>query len=97
MVDTKTLNIKIKASGYKRRALDRRIKQSPFTRKRLAARMGLSEDTLRDKLRGCNQFKLDEVGLLARLLNLSDAELIQIFFKKVHCDFDIYQPGGTKG
>lgn len=74
-------------------ALDRRIKQSPFSRKRLAARMGMPEDTLGEKLRGRNQFKVNEVGLLARLLNLSDAELIQIFFKKVHVDFDIYQKG----
>ena len=74
-------------------ALDRRIKQSPFSCKRLAARMGMPEDTLGEKLRGRNQFKVNEVGLLARLLNLSDAELIQIFFKKVHVDFDIYQKG----
>ena len=76
-------------------ALDRKIKRSPFTRKRLAARMGLSEDTLRDKLRGCNEFKLSEVTLLKKVLNLSDAELLRIFFKKVHVDFDIYQKGET--
>ena len=66
-------------------ALDRRIKQSPFRRKRLAARMGMPEDTLGEKLRGRNQFKVNEVGLLAGLLNLSDAELIQIFFQKGPC------------
>ena len=66
-------------------ALDRRIKQSPFSRKRLAARMWMPEDTLGEKLRGRNQFKVNEVGLLARLLNLSDAELIQIFFQKGPC------------
>lgn len=77
-------------------ALDRKIKQSPFSRKRLAARMGLLEDTLGEKLRGRNQFKLDEVTLLAKLLNLSDEELLQIFFKRVHVDFDIFQKGETR-
>lgn len=78
-------------------ALDRKIKRSPYTQKYLATRLYISVDALKGKLLGQTDFKLSEVANLAHLLNLSDEELLKIFFKKVHCDFDIYQPGGTKG
>lgn len=77
-------------------ALDKRIKKSRYTQKYLASRMGISDDAIKRKLMGQTQFKLDEVALLARLLNLSGEELLRIFFKKVHVDFDIYQKGETR-
>ena len=75
--------------------LDKRIKKSRYTQKYLAERLGLSPSGLKRKLMGQTEFKLDEVTTLARLLNLSGEELLQIFFKKVHVDFGIYQKGAT--
>lgn len=66
MVDTKTLNIKIKASGYKRRVLARMI--------------GISDNSLRNKVQGQTQFRLDEAERLAKLLGMSDQTFLQIFF-----------------
>ena len=74
-------------------ALDKRIKKSRYTQKYLADRLGISPDAIKRKLMGQTQFKLDEVTALARLLNLSDEDLLRILFKKVHVDFDIYQKG----
>lgn len=74
-------------------ALDHKIKRSTYTQKYLASRLGISTDSIKSKLQGRTPFKLDEVTLLARLLNLSDEDLLRIFFKKVHCDFDIFQKG----
>lgn len=76
-------------------ALDKRIKKSRYTQKYLAGRLGISIDAIKRKLLGQTDFKLGEVANLARLLNLSDQELLRIFFKKVHVDFDIYQKGET--
>ena len=76
-------------------ALDKRIKKSRYTQKYLATRLRISVDALKGKLLGQTDFKLGEVANLARLLNLSDQELLRIFFKKVHVDFDIYQKGET--
>lgn len=44
---------------------------------------------------GQTDFKLGEVALLAKLLNLSDHDLLRIFFWKVHVDFGIYTGGET--
>ena len=76
-------------------ALERKIKDSGYKQYYIAKRMGLSESGLSNKLNGRTQFKLDEVTTLARMLNLSGEELLQIFFKKVHVDFNIYQKGAT--
>ena len=76
-------------------ALDKRIKKSRYTQKYLAGRLGISSEGLKSKLQGRTEFKLDDVANLARLLNLSDEELLQIFFKKVHVDFNIYQKRAT--
>ncbi len=76
-------------------ALDKRIKKSPYTKQYLSERLGLSLSGLKRKLMGQTEFKLDEVTTLARMLNLSGEELLQIFFKKVHVDFNIYQKGAT--
>lgn len=77
-------------------ALGKRIKKSRYTQKYLATRLCISVDALKGKLLGQTDFKLGEVANLARLLNLSDQELLRIFFKKVHVDFDIYQKGETR-
>ena len=74
-------------------ALDKRIKKSRYTQKYLAERLGLLPSGLKRKLMGQTEFKLDEVTTLARLLNLSDQDLLRIFFWKVHVDFGIYQKG----
>lgn len=74
-------------------ALDKRIKKSRYTQKYLATRLCISVDALKGKLLGQTDFKLGEVATLARLLNLNGEELLRIFFKKVHVDFDIYQKG----
>ena len=76
-------------------ARDKRIKKSRYTQKYLAERLGLSPSGLKRKLMGQTEFKLDEVTTLDRLLNLNGEELLQIFFKKVHVDFGIYQKGAT--
>lgn len=76
-------------------ALDKRIKKSRYTQKYLAERLCISVDALKGKLLGQTDFKLGEVANLARLLNLNGEELLQIFFKKVHVDFNIYQKGAT--
>lgn len=76
-------------------ALDHKIKRSRYTQKYLAARLGISSEGLKSKLQGRTEFKLGEVANLARLLNLGDQELLRIFFKKVHVDFNIYQKGAT--
>lgn len=68
MVDTKTLNIKIKASGYKRGALARMI--------------GVSDNSLRNKVQGQTQFRLDEADQLANLLGMTDQEFLQVFFRR---------------
>lgn len=77
-------------------ALDKRIKKNRYTQKYLADRLGISPDAIKRKLMGQTQFKLDEVTALARLLNLSDQDLLRIFFKRVHVDFDIFQKGETR-
>lgn len=66
MVDIKTLNIKIKASGYKRN--------------HLAKQLGVCQNSLRNKTHGYSPFNVDEADCLAKLLGLSDEELLQIFF-----------------
>lgn len=76
-------------------ALDKRIKKSPYTKQYLSERLGLSSDGLKRKLMGQTDFKLGEVALLAKLLNLSDQDLLRIFFWKVHVDFGIYTGGET--
>lgn len=81
MVDYEALRRKVKVSGYKR--------------KYLAKRLGLSENSLRNKLDGRTQFKLHEVEQLARLLGLTAQERDRIFFWKVHVDFGIYTGGET--
>lgn len=76
-------------------ALDKRIKKSPYTKQYLSERLGLSSDGLKRKLMSQTDFKLGEVALLAKLLNLSDQDLLRIFFWKVHVDFGIYTGGET--
>lgn len=76
-------------------ALDKRIKKSPYTKQYLSERLGLFSDGLKRKLMGQTDFKLGEVALLAKLLNLSDQDLLRIFFWKVHVDFGIYTGGET--
>lgn len=77
-------------------ALSRELKTSGYKHKYLAKRMGLSDSGLRNKIQGKTGFKLNEVELLARLLNLSAEDRDRIFFQKVHVDFDIYQKGDPR-
>ena len=79
MVDYDELNRRIDDSGYKRGAL--------------AQKLGLTAGGFRNKVFGAYPFDVQEADQLANLLGMTDQELLQIFFKRVHVDFDIYQKG----
>lgn len=65
MTDTKTLRAKIAYHGYRM--------------EKLSKQMGMSENTLRSKLKGQIDFKIEEAQRLAALLYLTPQEQYQIF------------------
>jgi DNA-binding Xre family transcriptional regulator len=46
----------------------------------LADQLGITQQTLINKLSGANDFKLQEVNTLCKILNISEKETKQIFF-----------------
>lgn len=66
MTDTKTLCGKIKDSGFKRSFI--------------AEKCGITYQSLLNRLNGSVEFRIDEVRVLQVLLNLTEQEVIDIFF-----------------
>lgn len=61
--------------------LNKKIENSGFKKGFVAKKLGLSPYGLSRKMKGKNEFKVKEANLLASLLNLSDKEKLEIFFK----------------
>ncbi len=55
-----------------------RMKEQRLNGKRLAEKLGIAESTLSKKLNGKSEFDLEEVRLIVKILNLSDAEILEI-------------------
>ena len=54
-----------------------------LTQKALAAKMGVCENTITDKINGKSRLYLDEVDRMSRILGIDDPlEMIEIFFKR---------------
>lgn len=69
MVNTNRLKGKIMEAGY--------------SRKEFADKLGINENTLVNRLKGRSSFKLDEVGKMCDILNItSKDDVINIFFDK---------------
>lgn len=56
--------------------------QKRYTVRQLSRDSDISEASLGNKLSGKTQFKADEIAVLAKLLELSDRDLIACFFAK---------------
>ena len=62
------------------KALNERIKTSGLKKGHIAKSIGVSRQSLNTKLQGEREFKLDEVTLICKLLNISTEERENIFF-----------------
>ncbi len=71
MVDKERLNTAIKGSG--------------LLKKFLCSKLGISKQSLHNKLNNKTDFKGQEALVLKNVLNLSDQEFIEIFFAE-QCD-----------
>jgi predicted DNA-binding protein (UPF0251 family) len=63
-----------------RESLTWAIRHNGLTNEKAANAMGLSRDTFQRKLRGDISFTVDNITTLRRIIPLSDAEVINIFF-----------------
>ena len=61
-------------------ALKGRIREKKKTYQLLSKKMGLSKNTLNDKINGYSVFNTDEVSFLVRELEISDNEILRYFF-----------------
>lgn len=68
MVDLNALNARVYASGVKRTVL--------------AQEIGVSQPTLRRKLRGMTPITANDIEAFGRVLNLSRADVTKIFFAR---------------
>lgn len=57
-----------------------RIRQSGYKLQYLAEQCGLDRSSLRRKIQNESEFKQTEIAVLRKLLKLSDADCIAIFF-----------------
>lgn len=55
-----------------------RMKEQHLNGKRLAEKLGIAESTLSKKLNGKSEFDLVEFRLIVKILNFSDAEILEI-------------------
>lgn len=60
--------------------LNNKISESHLKRGYIAYAMGITQNTLCNKLKGATEFKGSEIGKLAKILALSEAETEEIFF-----------------
>lgn len=56
------------------------LRQSGYKLRHVASVVGVSDNTLRSKLNGTSEFKLDEAERLASLLELDETQRIEYFF-----------------
>ena len=59
--------------------LKAKMTETGLTQRDLAKKMQLSKNTINNKVNGIVQFNLDEAKILAKLLQMSDEECIDIF------------------
>jgi len=72
------LNLELKKEMYN--ILKEKIRDKKFNYKKLSEKMRISESGLNKKMNGKNFFTQSEIYELKELLELSNDELVQIFF-----------------
>ncbi len=63
--------------------LSEKIEQSGMKRKAIAKKMNLSPAGLANKLKGKRDFNANEIKEIAHAINLSDDDILRIFFADV--------------
>ena len=61
---------------------DKQIEYSVFCIENVAKELGMSVNSLRRKATNQTQFKADEICKLIKIMNMTEDELIAIFFKE---------------
>ncbi len=62
--------------------LKEKIKEKGFTQQEVATEMRFNRSNLNEKLSGLREFSLPQARKLSQILGLTDAEILQIFFKR---------------
>lgn len=71
--------------------LERYIKASGYRREHISKFLGMSRASFIYRMRGKVDFTISDVNKLRILLNLTDEDIIKIFFSKMLSDTHVYE------